>query len=470
MNPDYSDQTGSVSGSARRQVRLSKRMGIVILAVMVLTLISIADALAMGLLTLPTDPITATFRETFQDVGGDSFFDVTLSDVGAGFDLQDNMTYDAWCIDPYSGPPPYDGGSADVTAYSSYDSNLPLNVKFYQGDPIPWDKINYVLNNKSGNGNNVINPAIWYFITGQRRAWITGWECAVGSTCDGLVQAANLNGVGFVPQPGQVEAVILRQNGIGGLGVDGSVIFDDGFQDVIIEVPVPQPKATVGDRVWYDDDGDGVQDGGEAGIADVTVTLQDPGPDNNCGTPDDVILKSDVTDVNGLYLFKDLAAGDYCVVIDETTLPDNVTQTFEKDESLDGNTRQPLAPGDNIRDVDFGYQPLRYTLGDRVWYDQNQNGLQDGERAGLQRGCGGPVRQCHLLRDAVGLDDDDGGTGRFRRRVLSVHEPAGGRLLPAVRQPTGGLEHQPGQPGWERRAGLRRQPGGADSQHQPDGG
>ncbi|MCP5094344.1 MAG: hypothetical protein GY943_02195, partial [Chloroflexi bacterium] len=132
--------------------------------------------------------------------------------------------------------------------------------------------------------------------------------------------------------------------------------------------------ATVGDRVWQDDNGDGVQDADEPGIPGVTVNLTD------CAGN---ILATDITDANGNYLFDGLDADTYCVEIDETTLPDNLQQTFEKDGTLDGDTEQPLNPGDEILDVDFGYQPLpRFTLGDTVWYDQNQNGIQDGNEPG----------------------------------------------------------------------------------------
>ena len=52
-------------------------------------------------------------------------------------------------------------------------------------------------------------------------------------------------------------------------------------------------SASVGDRVWLDADGDGLQDIGEPGIANVEVTLKD-----QCGTP---VAITD-TDVNGRYL------------------------------------------------------------------------------------------------------------------------------------------------------------------------
>ena len=60
--------------------------------------------------------------------------------------------------------------------------------------------------------------------------------------------------------------------------------------------------ATVSDFVWDDLDGDGVQDGGEPGLAGVIVNLvSDPGIDGLFGTPDDVVVTTDTTDVNGQY-------------------------------------------------------------------------------------------------------------------------------------------------------------------------
>jgi hypothetical protein len=140
-----------------------------------------------------------------------------------------------------------------------------------------------------------------------------------------------------------------------------------------LSVPVIEQPATVGDRVWFDNNGDGVQDADEDGIPGVTVDLTD------CTGN---VLATDTTDANGNYLFADVDAGTYCIVVDETTLPGNVAQTFEKDGSLDGDTEQPLAPGDDIRDVDFGYQPLG-AIGDTVFEDTNGNGIQDAGEPGI---------------------------------------------------------------------------------------
>ena len=61
-------------------------------------------------------------------------------------------------------------------------------------------------------------------------------------------------------------------------------------------------SAEIGDLVWSDDDGDGLQDAAEPGLAGVDVELLAAG-----GTP----VASTFTDIDGHYSFSQLVAGDY---------------------------------------------------------------------------------------------------------------------------------------------------------------
>ena len=77
------------------------------------------------------------------------------------------------------------------------------------------------------------------------------------------------------------------------------------------------PTAALGDRVWIDADGDGVQDPEEAGIAGVPVTLYyDPDGDGVFGTPTIRRRRRTTTDATGNYLFDNLPPGAYVVVRD----------------------------------------------------------------------------------------------------------------------------------------------------------
>lgn len=62
--------------------------------------------------------------------------------------------------------------------------------------------------------------------------------------------------------------------------------------------------AEIGDYVWFDDDQDGIQDGGEVGVPGATVYLLD------C---DENVLDMMLTDANGYYLFTGLTPGDYLI-------------------------------------------------------------------------------------------------------------------------------------------------------------
>ncbi|MEM9089701.1 MAG: NF038122 family metalloprotease, partial [Cyanobacteria bacterium P01_F01_bin.53] len=70
--------------------------------------------------------------------------------------------------------------------------------------------------------------------------------------------------------------------------------------------------ALLGNQVFEDANGNGRRDRGEIGIAGVQVTLQGAGGDGQFGTTDD-ITRTAVTNPNGKYRFKELAAGDYQV-------------------------------------------------------------------------------------------------------------------------------------------------------------
>ncbi|MDT7837383.1 SdrD B-like domain-containing protein [Aquabacterium sp. OR-4] len=77
-------------------------------------------------------------------------------------------------------------------------------------------------------------------------------------------------------------------------------------------------KASLGDKVWYDCNANGVQDSGEVGLAGVKVTLTGAGTDGTFGTADDITATT-TTASNGQYLFKDLVAGKYTVNFDGPT-------------------------------------------------------------------------------------------------------------------------------------------------------
>ncbi len=130
---------------------------------------------------------------------------------------------------------------------------------------------------------------------------------------------------------------------------------------------------SIGDRVWFDRDGDGVQGPTETGFAGIDVTVSWFGPDGLAGGGDDVVTTV-TTDATGTYLVDHLPAGTYLVGVDATDLPAGVVPTHD----LDGPGTPyaaGLVLGDGIdrSDVDFGARGTA-SVGDRVWFDVDGDG------------------------------------------------------------------------------------------------
>ncbi|MEM1094204.1 MAG: SdrD B-like domain-containing protein, partial [Bacteroidota bacterium] len=144
-------------------------------------------------------------------------------------------------------------------------------------------------------------------------------------------------------------------------GVTDCLTLQAGDDIRTVDAGINQPaKASLGDRVFFDTDGDGVQDPGENGVPNITVELF------TCvgGTPDTKVSDT-TTDANGMYLFADLDAGDYAVRFVESTLPNGAKFTQRDqggDEALDSDADPAtgftacvtLNNGDVNRDLDAG--------------------------------------------------------------------------------------------------------------------
>jgi uncharacterized repeat protein (TIGR01451 family) len=141
-------------------------------------------------------------------------------------------------------------------------------------------------------------------------------------------------------------------------------------------VTAVQPAGTVGDFVWRDLDGDGVQDGGaEAGIAGVSIVLSPPaGVDLGGGAGAPV---TNVTNAAGYYLFEGIpSSGTYTVTVLTATMPGGTaTNTYDRDGVRDNRTVlanfNPLTTN-TLLDVDFGYQ-VGSTIEGTIWHDLNRS-------------------------------------------------------------------------------------------------
>ena len=159
-----------------------------------------------------------------------------------------------------------------------------------------------------------------------------------------------------------------------------SVTLTAGQNDLAHDYGFQQQDAQIGDLVWKDYDGDGVYDGGEPGIENVTVALyQDT---NQSGTLDggDLNLGSDTTDANGSYLFDLLPTGDYLVMVTDTN---NILTPFRLTAGPNPQVLA-LAAGQAALAHDFGYQRTDSSIGNLIWHDLDADGTPDGTEPGFE--------------------------------------------------------------------------------------
>ncbi|MEW6427154.1 MAG: SdrD B-like domain-containing protein, partial [Thermodesulfobacteriota bacterium] len=161
-------------------------------------------------------------------------------------------------------------------------------------------------------------------------------------------------------------------------------------------VPLETCAGKIGDLVWHDQNGNGLQDSGETGIAGASVTLKDAYGN----------IFSTTTDADGYYTFADVCAGTYEVDVDEASIDPIFTPTAanagddtKDSDSVNGQPVSVTLPANNSSDttIDFGFVSPNAALGDRVWNDANINGVQDNGETGIAgatvnlRDCGGAL-------------------------------------------------------------------------------
>ncbi|BAY67315.1 hypothetical protein NIES23_00880 [Trichormus variabilis NIES-23] len=345
---------------------------------------SLTDDLLQALkLTLPDNNVNIVVAYPGSGGDGPSYVDLTISN---GNFL--NGLYDTYCIDANQTIVP--GQSYQAQVYSSYNDPLPTGII---DKPENLDEINWLINQKfvgkqSSGGlgaytSGDIQVAIWTLLENTVPSNILGTVGAYNQNrANQIVEAAFQNGGGFVP----------------GISQDGIP------QDIgIIVVPVNQTgtniaqstinilkTAALGDFVWEDLNANGVQDANEAGVEGVTVTLTGGGKDGVIGTADDTNVTT-TTDANGSYLFPLLLPGvEYKVTFSNLPTGFVFTQSNQGNDTTDSDA-DPLTgqaqiielnPNEFNRTIDAGIY-RKASLGDFVFKDANNNGIQDAGEVGV---------------------------------------------------------------------------------------
>ncbi|HVK07525.1 MAG TPA: SdrD B-like domain-containing protein, partial [Gemmataceae bacterium] len=144
---------------------------------------------------------------------------------------------------------------------------------------------------------------------------------------------------------------------------------------------------SVGDRVWSDTNGNGLQDAGEPGVAGVGIRLVGP----TGGT-----VATTTTNASGNYSFNTTGLSGSNYYLQLSAIPSGYTLSpldVGTNDTIDNDFYGPgwtnyfsvVAGGTNTT-LDCGLvpnTPTPSTLGDRVWKDINNNGLQDAGEVGI---------------------------------------------------------------------------------------
>ncbi|NDY93734.1 SdrD B-like domain-containing protein, partial [Ideonella livida] len=348
-----------------------------------------------------------------------------LFDAGDGSDIELEMNV---VVDPVNDAPdgtdsltyldvgqsyvfvPDDFGFFDEHSYQDADGNPVVN----EAD----QPVSLILNSLPTNGTLMLN----------------GQPVAIGDEISYADIAAGL--FSFVPAPGQKNQTVgfdfqVRDDGGTALGgVDTDPV--PNHYDIIISGnggPSGDSEIFVGDKVWLDANGNGLQDSGEAGQGGVTVNLLDA-----AGT----VVASTTTASDGSYVFANIAAGTYSVQFVAPagyafTAQGAGASAVDSDASTLGQTGSFTVVDGQVRtDLDAGLIQTA-TLGDTVFVDADADGVQDAGEAGL----GGVTV---TLRDAAGAvvaTTTTDANGQYRFEVLpgtysvGVSAPAGYSISPA---------------------------------------
>jgi hypothetical protein len=268
-------------------------------------------------------------------------------------------------------------------------------------------------------------------------AQLPGYDSVHATAMDPIAVTGAINSGGIRMLSNQTGAttrafrIYQSETAPAGFVFEGTMAKANGLGD--LEALCNAAPLEIGNRVWLDSNGNGVQDPGETGIAGVTVRLYRPGAgaDGLPGTADDAAsVARAVTDANGEYYF---VSGDADTVIDQIGVVTagmlaNTAYEVRLDNASDRSAGAPLAgmvlterddavpspsgsdindsdgtlvnnpagspagawpvialttggPGVSNHTHDFGFHPS-VAVGNQVWFDLNNNGKVDSDEAG----------------------------------------------------------------------------------------
>lgn len=183
------------------------------------------------------------------------------------------------------------------------------------------------------------------------------------------------------------EPCVFTTPNVGNNDSIDSDAYNDGSTDCIeleandesydTDAGLVEQQGSIGDYVFLDDDGDGIQDPNEDGIDGVIVQLYTAGG---------LLIATTITDSNGFYTFSDLPSNDYYILFDAIedlfpTIPDNTLDELDSDiTGANGDNTTDvfyLPPGAQLSDIDGGFYECATICG-YAWLDlMDENEIRD---------------------------------------------------------------------------------------------
>ncbi|HCT0477737.1 TPA: carboxypeptidase regulatory-like domain-containing protein, partial [Staphylococcus pseudintermedius] len=188
-----------------------------------------------------------------------------------------------------------------------------------------------------------------------------------------------------------VQSVTLHGETSDAKGEYFSHLYSENFIETTNSSAAGQGEQTykLGNRVWEDMNDNDVQDIDDKGIANVTVTLKEAGTNK--------VLQTTTTDKDGYYLFEGLKNGNYIVEFTDPATNGEGKQYIpvkehvgNKEDDSDSRVVNVTIQDKDDLSIDRGFEvapepkPATYELGDYVWIDQNNDGMQNSDEVAVK--------------------------------------------------------------------------------------
>ena len=325
------------------------------------------------------------------DLGAPSYFDLVVTNSSEP--TLPNGVYDAYCLNPFLqiffSPTEYNGtqnlAGNDAASFSVSGVGALTQVQVNQ---LNWLLAqNFTSDPKYGGLYNYgeVQIAIWK-IAGFTDAQIsTNSDPRLLNDNNNPLNVVNTNDINTLVAQAQA-AVASGHNLVPSDAFFSTVIDPAGNAQPLI---VQLQSAKLGNFVWLDTNGDGIQQAGEAGVNNVVVELYKGG----------VLVASTVTGddfstaavENGFYQFAGLQAGNYQVKFvapvgySLTTQDAGALDTLDSDANAAGfSPVVALAVGESNQTIDAGLViSQKASLGNYVWLDNDNDGVQNDGNVGV---------------------------------------------------------------------------------------